>query len=188
VINRAAATTAYDLMAEGGNGPLYRYSLLECSRCNDASLVLELEVAEDVWIEDGVVYPAQRSGLSKAVPSSIRSSFDEALACLRARAHTAAAIMCRRSLEALAHEHGARGRTLQDKIAALESNGVIDKRLLDWATEVRIAGNAAAHDVGTETDAQDARDMCDLAEAILDFVYVFKLVTRRSRRVAVIKR
>ena len=43
-------------------------------------------------------------GMSRAIPDALRSAYDEARACLRAKAFTATAIMCRKTLKGVADQ------------------------------------------------------------------------------------
>jgi hypothetical protein len=51
--------------------------------------------------------------------------------------------------------------------------GLIEGRLLEWAQELRVIGNDGAHYTGRPVARQDAKDAIDLAEAILNYMYVF---------------
>lgn len=50
---------------------------------------------------------------------------------------------------------------------------LIEGRLLDWAQELRVLGNEAAHFTGNPVSRQDAQDALELAEALMDYLYVF---------------
>jgi hypothetical protein len=112
--------------------------------------------------------------MSSAVPKKLQECFLEARTCYEARAYTASAIMCRRSLELLAVERGVAEKNLAQSLLKLKDNGDIDQRLYDWCNQLRLVGNEAAHGVGSDTSQADAKDMTDLAEAIIDYVYVFQ--------------
>jgi hypothetical protein len=55
----------------------------------------------------------------------------------------------------------------------LNTSGVIDQALLDWATELRILGNEAAHG-DNETSRQDAKDALEFTEAMLSYIYTYR--------------
>jgi Domain of unknown function (DUF4145) len=159
-------------------GPEYRYRLVKCTACGDVTLLLAMKLGwnhdQEVYEEDSSVYPAQPRSLSSVVPKTLQDCFQEARSCYQARAYTASAIMCRRALELLAIERGITERTLARSLDALKGQGDIDQRLYDWCDALRLAGNKAAHDVGPSVSQVDAKDMSDLAEAIIDYVYVFQ--------------
>lgn len=82
--------------------------------------------------------------------------------------------MCRRTLESLAVERGTKRQNLAQSLKALLDANAIDQRLYDWADALRFAGNDATHDVSNSISQLDAKDMNDLTEAIIDYVYVFQ--------------
>jgi hypothetical protein len=51
---------------------------------------------------------------------------------------------------------------------------LIDGGLSEWADGLRLAGNRAAHDVLSEVSWEDARDLIEFTEALLDYVVVFR--------------
>jgi len=154
-----------------------RYVTIRCEYCKQPTVRRETlrEDEQITWIEGRTqLFPDEARGQSAAIPPPIRIAMTEAHTCMRAHAPTAAALMVRRSLEALASDRGVAGRNLASSIQALRDGGHIDQRLFDWADALRLAGNSAAHDVARSPDPTDVRDMIHLAEAILDYVYVIQ--------------
>ncbi len=49
-----------------------------------------------------------------------------------------------------------------------------NNRLFEWADALRIAGNEAAHDVKVTTSKEDARDILELTNALLEYVFTFR--------------
>ena len=96
------------------------------------------------------------------------------MSCLRANAYTASAIMCRKTLEAICSEHGATERNLLASLKKLKDEGVIEHRLYEWADALRIVGNEAAHDVKVQVSAQDARDVLEFTNALLEYTFTFR--------------
>ena len=72
-----------------------------------------------------------------------------------------------------------------DVAKALPGDGELAVHL-DWAHQVRVIGNEAAHEVDAPDTKEDARDAFEFTEAIL--IYVFSLAKRfealRERRAA----
>jgi hypothetical protein len=149
----------------------YLYTLVKCSACSDISLLLT--ALFDDYDADSV-YPAAPRSMGSAVPSTVQRCFEEARICYQARAYTASAIMCRRTLETLALDRGADAGNLAKSLTNLKDRGDIDQRLFDWSDALRLAGNSAAHDVAASISRVDASDMNDLTEAVIDYVYVFQ--------------
>lgn len=149
------------------------YTLLMCKACSEVALVAQ-DWAGDETIEPYRLYPPIEKQLSSDVPKELRSSYEEAVKCFKAKAYIAAAVMCRKTLEGLCYLHQADGRNLATSLRKLHSDGVIDRSLYDWANALRITGNEAAHGVTFRLARQDSKDILGFSEAILDYVYTYK--------------
>lgn len=154
-------------------GPPERISFLNCPRCWDPFLVLQENYGGDELSDPEILYP-QLARLNPNLPKPILAMYSEADACFRARAYTAAAIMCRKTLEGLCAEHGVSGRPLVQQIKELKDRGVIENRLFEWADTLRMSGNEAAHDVAVTVSGEDARDLLEFTNALLEYVFTFR--------------
>lgn len=153
--------------------PSMRYSFAKCPKCDDPLLAVEVEGFDD-WEPPERIYPATDLALSGTIPKPIAASFDEAARCLRAKAFTAAAIMCRKTLEGICVAQGAIERNLAKALEKLRDDGVIDRRLFEWAEQLRLFGNEAAHDVHVTIAAPDASDIVDFTRALIEYVFTFQ--------------
>ncbi|WP_329582221.1 MULTISPECIES: DUF4145 domain-containing protein [unclassified Streptomyces] len=133
------------------------------------------------------LWPPQYRELSESIPEPLRREHSEARACLRVKAYTAVAVMVRRTLEGMCADQGVTKRQpLVASLRNLHEAGKIEGRLLEWAEALRVLGNQGAHYTGTQVSREDARDAIALAEALLDYMYVFasqyeKFKARRAR-------
>jgi len=82
--------------------------------------------------------------------------------------------MCRKVLEQICLVQNASGKNLAQMIDALKASGVIDKQLYEWADELRLAGNQAAHDVDANLDSTDAGDLLDFTEALAEYIFTLR--------------
>src|SRR6266516_4622652 len=132
----------------GSNTPFYRWALLQCEKRHPI-LILQIDWNDDPsewhWDEPLLAYPPQDRELSISIPEQLRQAHGEARACYRAKAYTAAAVMCGRTLEATCALNEIRERTLQQSLAKMKDQGHIDGRLWEWAETLRSVRNAAAH-------------------------------------------
>jgi hypothetical protein len=168
-----------------------RYALLLCPYCDRPFLIVQegsYEQREDgeyytAWGVPRTLYPAQLDRLDPAVPENIAKSYIGARRCFdEAGEYTAAAIMCRRTLEGICSHFGAAKGTLKAKLDELKSRGIIEARLYEWADDVlRALGNDAAHDVDTTISKQDALDALEFTKAIVEYLYVFEAAFRRFK-------
>lgn len=165
-----------------------RFTLLKCPRCQGPLLIGQLDLSGGGDFDEPYrLYPPQDTRVNPALPQPIRASYGEALACMKARAYTAAAIMCRKTLEGICAEHGAIARNLGSGLKELKDKGLIENRLYEWADALRISGNEAAHGVTVVISAEDARDIVEFTSALLEYVFTFRdkfeqFKTRRASR------
>jgi hypothetical protein len=68
----------------------------------------------------------------------------------------------------------------------LKDQGVIENRLYEWADALRISGNEAAHDVNVTISPDDAKDIIEFTNALLEYVFTFrdKFEAFKKRRLA----
>ncbi|RKR89937.1 uncharacterized protein DUF4145 [Micromonospora pisi] len=156
--------------------PTIGYALIECSHCHRLMVIQEFNEwnGQDL-VSSGapvVIWPVRDTQLSVEIPDPARKSFEEARACHHAGQFTAAALMVRRTLEAVCIDKGATTGSLQVKLNELKSKGIIEGKLTDWSHDLRALGNEAAHDTTIFISAADAQDALELAEALLNYVYV----------------
>jgi hypothetical protein len=184
-----------------GNDPdddplVERWTLFACEKQHPI-LMVESEVFSQ-WGSDGVevadfdddpyrMYPPQDRVLSDEIPIELRQVHDEARACIRAKAYTAAAVMSGRVLEGVCDLNDVKGSTLQNRLAKMKEDGLIDGRLWEWADALRTVRNSAAHFSTESVSKQDAEDAVAFTEALLDYLYVLTarfnaLKERRAKR------
>jgi hypothetical protein len=60
---------------------------------------------------------------------------------------------------------------LQNELAELKTQGVIDSRLFDWATALRQERNIGAHAAEEDVSKQNAEDVLAFTVAIFEYVY-----------------
>ncbi|MEV0850438.1 DUF4145 domain-containing protein [Streptomyces sp. NPDC049954] len=162
----------------------WRYVLARCSECFGPLLLTHdapWDRLEPLWPN-----PYGRE-LSQSIPEPLRREHSEARACLKAKAYTAVAVMVRRTLEGVCADQGVTKRQpLVASLRELHQQGLIEGRLLEWAEALRALGNQGAHYTGVQVSREDATDALALAEALLDYMYVFasqyeQFKTRRSK-------
>ncbi|MDE3119292.1 MAG: DUF4145 domain-containing protein, partial [Nitrospirota bacterium] len=157
------------------NMPTYheRSTVLICRNCNQGVAVLEEQwTGEHRSIEgkgSGTIswkgfhwWPLAGASSHKAIPASISAAFNEAVLSLSANCPRAAAVMARRTLEAIAVDKGEVNGTLAQRLSNLSSTGQLHPTLADWAKEVRLIGNNGAHfDPINDVSLDDARQLVD---------------------------
>jgi hypothetical protein len=156
------------------------YSVCLCRRCNQPFLVRQSLYSVPgefgTVTEEAVLYPSESKLLPEALPENVKTAYDQAARSLHVSLFEPCVLMSRKCLEAICKILNANGRDLSKRLAKLHEAGHIDSRLLNWAHQVRLIGNEAAHDIDAPITKEDARDVFDFTEAIL--IYVFSLTKR----------
>jgi hypothetical protein len=150
-------------------------------------LVREEEFWEDSWTKPETVYPSRNIAVNEKFPERLQSAVGEMHRCFNAKAYTATAIAGRRAIEILCADRGIKERTLAESLAKMKDKSFIDGSLFEWAEGLRFAGNRAAHDIDTDVSAQDARDISEFTDALIEYVIVSRerfeqFKTRQSSR------
>lgn len=166
-----------------------KYSFLKCPKCASPFLVGQEDYGPahgDGWSEPYRLYPPQDKQINPLFPKPIRNAYREALASFKSKAFTAATIMCRKTLEGICNAHSIKARNLASGLQEMKKKGIIENRLFEWAEALRISGNEAAHDVNIEISNQDAKDIIEFTDALLEYVFTFRdkfneFIKRRSK-------
>jgi Domain of unknown function (DUF4145) len=152
-----------------------KWTFARCPRCTLPLLAVQYDFGDGHDADWPTrVYPPRDRQLGMSVPKSIRIAFDEATVCFKAKAYTASAIMCRKTLEGLCDEHGVKEKNLSLSLKKLKEAGVIEARIFEWAEALRTLGNEAAHGVSSAISLQDAKDILEFTEALAEYVFTYR--------------
>ena len=155
----------------------HKYTLCKCPACESPLLAKqEYDLIGDKvdWSLAEKIFPSDTFHINPIIPLQLKKALIECIQCYKSNSYTATAIMCRRTLEGFAKVKGVKERDLAKSIKKLMDNGDINEQLFEWANQLRLVGNKAAHDIDSEFAAIDAKDILDFTIAILDFSYSFK--------------
>lgn len=153
-------------------GPPFKYSFLKCPKCDSPFLVVQEDFGEG-WDDPYRVFPTQDK-INPFYPELIKKAYSEAQACFKAKAYAATVIMCRKTLEGICIEHKIEERNLATSLKKMKEQGIIESRLFEWADTLRTSGNEATHDLNVAVAAEDARDIMEFTNAILEYIFTFK--------------
>jgi hypothetical protein len=170
-----------------------RVASMECRNCNQPVIVLEEKFIGDKAAKDcvssGTVtwegffwWPFANINYSEEVPETIQRIIQEAKVTYAAQCYRASAVMARRALEAIAVDKGELDGKLVHRIKNLVSAGKIDKNLGDWATEIRLIGNTAAHyDSADDVEKEDANQIILFLDQLINYIYIMPAIIIKSR-------
>ena len=173
-----------------------RVTALECRNCNQPVIVIEEEYAGGKPVKDGnssgsvswkgfFWWPFSNIKLSQDVPEKIQKILQEAIITYSTQCYRASAVMSRRALEAITVDKGESNGVLSKRIKNLKNNGILDKNLGDWATEIRLIGNTGAHfDPIDDVDKEDANQIILFIEELVKYIYVMpaEIAKRRNKK------
>ncbi|MFE6056957.1 DUF4145 domain-containing protein [Kitasatospora sp. NPDC056446] len=183
---------------EEGDGEGIHATLLQiakCLNCSQSLLLIEEDYGKGWDGRPVAAWPPSQLPLSWLIPENLRRELAEAQRCYSVQAYTATAVMVRRTLEGVCIDQmlggdsaTIRGRPLQKMLESLRDSGKIEGRLFEWTQALRVLGNQGAHFTGDAVSEDDAADALALAEALLDYIYVYsaqfeKFSARRALRI-----
>lgn len=123
-------------------------------------------------------YPAGHINFDTTeIPEKVRRAIEEALTCAANECYVGAAMLIRKSLEAVCQDRQATGKDLKARITDLQKKVTLPSELFDAMDHLRLLGNDAAHidaktfdDVGKEEVAAGI----ELAREIIKATYQYK--------------
>lgn len=173
--------------ATGERGPRHvdQALVLYCRNCHQGIMVVEQECIGGVsWRAPGEKrggnvtwsgihwWPAAEIRISRDVPTQIAEAFKEAVRAHNAGCPRAAAVMARRTLEAVAVDKGEQRGVLAVRLNNLASKGILLPTLADWSREVRLVGNVGAHlDPIKSVSTKDSEDLISFVRELLRYLY-----------------
>ena len=159
---------------KGLAGEDMKVSLLRCPGCDYPFLVYQTKSDNGVYGPAEMLFPTTGPNVSYSLPAQIRRPLEEAVVCFSSKAYEATTLMCRKTLEAICAEHHAEGKSLWESLKSLKEKGIIEARLHEWADMLRVTANDAAHSSDATVSAQDAKDVLDFTNALVEYVFTFR--------------
>lgn len=168
-----------------------RVVALACMGCKDSITVVERMSDQQpggaVVFEGMYWWPTPGStDLDPDVPTEVGSAYAEGIRALAVRAPRAAAVMFRGMLAQIVSNKGSAAaqakHSLYDKLDQMSQDGSLHPSLVEWAKEIRLIGNAAAHpDALDPVSEQEAAELGRLCRQLLNVVYEVPARITRSR-------
>ena len=150
------------------------WSIAECPLCHEC-VIVKLKGSYVIAIMPS---PLPNPTDNRINPTVIKD-LDEAKLCLSVGAFRASAAMCRRAIQQACIQQGMDGKKdLEKQIDELQSNGIITSHISKWAHSCRFLGNDAAHPDHPEVTEKDATDVLNLAEQLMNILYVMPAISK----------
>jgi hypothetical protein len=185
--------THYAAMAGGTERPAKKtMAVLRCQGCLDSTVVIQDrltggEPGDEKWAGVHWWPPPGIADLDPDVPEPVAESFAEGMRCLSANAPNGAAMLFRTAMTYIVHDKGSDAakakRELTDRIKQMVMDGDLNPDLGDWATQLRLLGNAGAHpDIYGEVTREEAGEVARLIKTLLDVLYAVPAMINRRRQ------
>ncbi len=184
-VTATAPRQLFDQLDPGEDGlHSAQYSIAFCPNCGGVFLHVAATSEPSDLPYEAMLFPISNRRDVPGLPEPVRRTFLGAQSCFDTGNFEACVIMCRKCLEAVCAFLGANDGSLAARLRTLRDSGRIEAKLYEWADELRLVANDAAHDLEIRISKDDAVDSVDFVEAIL--LYVFALDRRfrdfRARR------
>ena len=175
----------------------FKTVLLECPVCKNSLLgcqeLIQTGPKREEWISGNRLWPQPIVNYSWTIPNIVRDSLEEAHKCYDAKAYSACAVMCGRSLEGICKKYGTKSKILSGGLKELLDKKIIDDRLFQWGEALRQHRNLGAHATEEKISREDARDLLDFVNAICDYVFVLsdkfeKFMERKAKKQEKVKK
>jgi len=181
----------------GGSTPLKpdgseRHITMTCMGCGDSIVVVERMLQPQAngqpavfegmhwWPLPGV------ADLDPDIPPQVTSAYSEGMRALSVKAARAAVVMFRGMLAQVVADKGSAAaqakHSLYDKLEEMSQDGSLHPTLVEWAREIRLIGNAAAHpDALDPVSDEEAADLARLCRQLLNVIYEVPARIARNR-------
>ena len=172
------------LQDEAGNRGGGAYVVAECPKCGSALFAIQkitVDGDEEYYSEAKRLWPSPPSDALPWMPLPVRDALDEAYKCLLGQAYIASVVMSVQAIEGICRHFETKSDKLFNGLKELRDREIIDKKLYEWADELRKHRNWAAHPTGTKFTRLDAEDIFDFARAICEYVFVLTVRFERFK-------
>jgi hypothetical protein len=174
---RVVFTPIYVHERVASDGRDEEYTLAGCSICGEPALFYrdEVEFQESVLnIPEAQFHRLWESlprGLSFPVPPSVDIPYVEACEAELLHLPMSAAVMIGRALEAMCKDLEPNSGSIHQALLALRERGAVSEEMFQWASELRLLRNIAAHASDQLVSESEVEAALDFLEAILEIVY-----------------
>jgi hypothetical protein len=167
--------------------------VLGCMGCPDAIIVVERRVQEQGPQGQPAIFrgihwwPMPGSAdLDPDIPANVGSAYSEGMRALSVKAARAAVVMFRGMLAQVVVDKGGPAaqakHSLYEKLEQMNQDGSLHPSLVEWAKEIRLIGNAAAHpDALDPVSDEEAADLARLCRQLLNVIYEVPARIARNR-------
>nr|AQS33895.1 hypothetical protein [uncultured archaeon] len=149
------------------------WSIGECPSCNECVII---KIIDEKIVH---IFPNPLPSLTdERIPLNIKNDIQEAKLCFSVGAFRACAAMCRRAIQQACIKEGAAKADLDKQIDDLKAKGIITEQISKWAHSCRFLGNDAVHPEHPEVTENDAKNVLNLAEQLMNILYIMPAISQ----------
>lgn len=167
------------------SGKTLNFDTYKCGNCAGYVMVLWSAREFDARLHDYRVlpWPLEVGNYPEHWPDGIGRYWLQAQKNIRDENWDAAVVMARSALQIALRNYNANGKSLKQEIDDLASKGILAPVMKEWADQIRLLGNEAAHPNPAEdfVDPQDAYDIVEFLNFLLQYLYTFPYHIRQYR-------
>lgn len=153
-----------------------------CNSCQETVLVNEQKDGAGNFKISRIYPQPLPKPVDERVPFFIKGDLEEAIMCFSVSAYRGTASLCRRILQLICLDKGAKKDRLLVQIEELGKGGIITKDMVDWTTSVRWVGNDASHPEKNDVERKDAEDVLNLVEQIIHVLYITPSISKAIKK------
>lgn len=155
-----------------------------CDGCNKelyADVKYRSAIRSTMYFDVLETYPKYSPPMEESIPKDVWEDYSEAYQCFNVEAYKATVVMCRRVVQNAAMEKGATKKDTHGKWIPLTKQietafpGAEFQLLREIAGDIKFFGDYGAHpsdDGIDQVSDEEAKEILDFTESILDYVYV----------------
>jgi len=148
------------------------YDTLKCTNCSNLIMVF-WSAGDRIHDYKTVPWRIEITQAPTSWPAEVGRFWLQATRSIAASNWDAAALMARSALQAVMRDKEAKGKNLKEEIDHLAAEGLLPKVMNDWAHELRLLANTAAHPApgDPQPTAQDVKLAMSFLNLLLRYLY-----------------
>lgn len=163
------------------------YTLARCKICDFVSLFYreDVELLTDKMDEPPEYYylwPAEERRVRCELPKLVGESYTEAIEAEKAELSIAAGAMIGRTVEAVCKDFDSNSKGIFEGLLSMKEAGALSDEMYDWANELRILRNEAAHAQAVKFSQGDVGAALDFLQALLEIIYLYRPAFERFKQ------
>jgi len=148
------------------------FTFAACAKCRNVAVFSRVDWGEGFSEDDYLrVFPAPARQLFIRLPPAVREAYDDSVKCEAARLWVPCVVMTGRALELVVNDQVGKVRRFAEGLRKMRDNNLISQEMYEWGDALRLARNMGAHEQAHGITKQDALEMLDFLQAILETIY-----------------